>query len=233
MTSFDLHWSVLTKFPDFTFLLFSTWSYSVSINGSLLEFPLPESVKLEICRLLHSLCDLQLRNRVEQVVKFASTFVKSLQSVCCHCRLFVMCCSTIRACRVLRFSRFSFIRINILDTWQLSYPIFPRLWLPDERASFAVLPVHRWPVCFECLVRVVRLADWKKEQMLLLQSRLFPGIRCRKRRRWRARRLIDVPKKWRYVFFCHALDFAALNRLLAKLHCWSVWLSRLTVWFHP
>ncbi|TPP59596.1 Ryanodine receptor 44F [Fasciola gigantica] len=57
-----------------------TRSLSVSISGSLLEFPLPESVKLEICRLLHSLCDLQLRNRVEQVVKFASTFVKSLQS---------------------------------------------------------------------------------------------------------------------------------------------------------
>uniref|UniRef100_A0AA85JZA6 Ryanodine receptor n=1 Tax=Trichobilharzia regenti TaxID=157069 RepID=A0AA85JZA6_TRIRE len=46
---------------------------------SLLEFPLPESVKLEICRLLQNLCDLQLRNRVEQVVRFASKFVRALQ----------------------------------------------------------------------------------------------------------------------------------------------------------
>ncbi|CAH8503543.1 unnamed protein product [Dicrocoelium dendriticum] len=51
-----------------------------SIGGSLLEFPLPESVKLEICRLLHTLCDLQLRHRVEQVIKFANTFVRELQS---------------------------------------------------------------------------------------------------------------------------------------------------------
>ncbi|VDQ13099.1 unnamed protein product [Trichobilharzia regenti] len=48
---------------------------------SLLEFPLPESVKLEICRLLQNLCDLQLRNRVEQVVRFASKFVRALQEV--------------------------------------------------------------------------------------------------------------------------------------------------------
>ncbi|CAL8106014.1 unnamed protein product [Calicophoron daubneyi] len=53
---------------------------NTSINGSLLEFPLPEKVKLEVCRLLHNLCDLQLRNRVEQVVKFASMFVRELQS---------------------------------------------------------------------------------------------------------------------------------------------------------
>ncbi|OON18428.1 hypothetical protein X801_05717, partial [Opisthorchis viverrini] len=51
-----------------------------AIGESLLEFPLPESVQLEVCRLLHTLCDLQLRHRVEQVVKFASTFVKELQS---------------------------------------------------------------------------------------------------------------------------------------------------------
>ncbi|CAI2723066.1 unnamed protein product [Schistosoma spindalis] len=50
-----------------------------STYESLLEFHLPESVKLEICRLLHNLCDLQLRNRVEQVVKFASKFVQALQ----------------------------------------------------------------------------------------------------------------------------------------------------------
>ncbi|TGZ67043.1 hypothetical protein CRM22_004998 [Opisthorchis felineus] len=53
---------------------------STAIGESLLEFPLPESVQLEVCRLLHTLCDLQLRHRVEQVVKFASTFVKELQS---------------------------------------------------------------------------------------------------------------------------------------------------------
>ncbi|TNN17701.1 Ryanodine receptor isoform 2 [Schistosoma japonicum] len=57
---------------------------SLSLRGdstyeSLLQFHLPESVKLEICRLLHNLCDLQLRNRVEQVVKFASKFVQALQ----------------------------------------------------------------------------------------------------------------------------------------------------------
>ncbi|KAA3679890.1 ryanodine receptor 2 [Paragonimus westermani] len=53
---------------------------SAAIGGSLLDFPLPESVKLEICRLLHNLCDLQLRHRVEQVVQFSSTFVRDLQS---------------------------------------------------------------------------------------------------------------------------------------------------------
>ncbi|VEL08707.1 unnamed protein product [Protopolystoma xenopodis] len=41
--------------------------------------PLPESVQLELCRLLNNLCDLQLRNRIELIVLFANIFVSELQ----------------------------------------------------------------------------------------------------------------------------------------------------------
>ncbi|VUZ49839.1 unnamed protein product, partial [Hymenolepis diminuta] len=49
------------------------------ISGSLLDLPLPESVKVEVCNLFHHLCDLQLRHRIESIVKFANTAVSEIQ----------------------------------------------------------------------------------------------------------------------------------------------------------
>ena len=51
------------------------------ISGSLLDLPLPESVKMEVCRLFHCLCDLQLRHRIESIVNFANTAVSEIQNV--------------------------------------------------------------------------------------------------------------------------------------------------------
>uniref|UniRef100_A0A3Q3MUI7 Ryanodine receptor 2b (cardiac) n=1 Tax=Mastacembelus armatus TaxID=205130 RepID=A0A3Q3MUI7_9TELE len=45
----------------------------------LLQMKLPESVKLELCRLLSYLCDCQVRHRVEAVVAFSDNFVGQLQ----------------------------------------------------------------------------------------------------------------------------------------------------------
>ncbi|KAM7538970.1 hypothetical protein Aperf_G00000057777 [Anoplocephala perfoliata] len=50
-----------------------------SITGSLLDLPLPESVKMEVCHLFHHLCDLQLRHRIECIVTFANTAVGEIQ----------------------------------------------------------------------------------------------------------------------------------------------------------
>uniref|UniRef100_A0A5K3EZT7 EF-hand domain-containing protein n=2 Tax=Mesocestoides corti TaxID=53468 RepID=A0A5K3EZT7_MESCO len=50
------------------------------IAGSLLELPLPESVKMEVCRLFHNLCDLQLRHRIECIVTFSNTAVSEIQN---------------------------------------------------------------------------------------------------------------------------------------------------------
>ncbi|KAM3606327.1 uncharacterized protein V6R79_014397 [Siganus canaliculatus] len=48
-------------------------------NQGLLQMKLPEAVKLELCRLLSYLCDLQMRHRVESVVAFSDDFVSQLQ----------------------------------------------------------------------------------------------------------------------------------------------------------
>ncbi|XP_072425167.1 ryanodine receptor 3 isoform X3 [Chiloscyllium punctatum] len=45
----------------------------------LLEKSLPESVKLQMCELLHYFCDCELRHRVEAIVSFADKFVARLQ----------------------------------------------------------------------------------------------------------------------------------------------------------
>ncbi|XP_032882821.1 ryanodine receptor 3 isoform X4 [Amblyraja radiata] len=45
----------------------------------LLEKSLPESVKLQMCELLHYFCDCELRHRVEAIVSFADKFVVKLQ----------------------------------------------------------------------------------------------------------------------------------------------------------
>ncbi|XP_042194266.1 ryanodine receptor 3 isoform X3 [Callorhinchus milii] len=45
----------------------------------LLEKTLPESVKYQMCELLHYFCDCELRHRVEAIVSFADTFVAKLQ----------------------------------------------------------------------------------------------------------------------------------------------------------
>ncbi|XP_031437386.1 ryanodine receptor 3 isoform X2 [Clupea harengus] len=46
---------------------------------SLLEKHLPESVKLQMCELLHYFCDCELKQRIEAIVAFADTFVSKLQ----------------------------------------------------------------------------------------------------------------------------------------------------------
>ncbi len=51
------------------------------IQGSLLDLPLPESVKGEVCSLFHTLCDLQLRHRVESTVFFSNLAVSAIQAV--------------------------------------------------------------------------------------------------------------------------------------------------------
>ncbi|KAL7861798.1 hypothetical protein SRHO_G00132390 [Serrasalmus rhombeus] len=45
----------------------------------LLEKRLPESVKRQMCELLHYFCDCELRHRIEAVVSFSDTFVSKLQ----------------------------------------------------------------------------------------------------------------------------------------------------------
>ncbi|CAG0880143.1 unnamed protein product [Darwinula stevensoni] len=46
----------------------------------LLSMNLAEGVKLQLCRLLHHFCDIQLRHRVESIVSFARDFIPQLQS---------------------------------------------------------------------------------------------------------------------------------------------------------
>ncbi|KTG18525.1 hypothetical protein cypCar_00038520, partial [Cyprinus carpio] len=46
---------------------------------SLLEKKLPESVKRQMCELLHYFCDCELRHRVEAIVSFSDSFVSKLQ----------------------------------------------------------------------------------------------------------------------------------------------------------
>ncbi|XP_065188366.1 ryanodine receptor 3-like isoform X2 [Sycon ciliatum] len=48
-------------------------------TDGLVCLPLHEDVKLQVCRLLQHLCDLQLRHRVEGIVSFADTFVSGMQ----------------------------------------------------------------------------------------------------------------------------------------------------------
>ncbi|XP_073784038.1 ryanodine receptor 3-like isoform X2 [Danio rerio] len=50
-----------------------------SNNKGLLEKKLPESVKRQMCELLHYFCDCELRHRIEAIVSFSDTFVSKLQ----------------------------------------------------------------------------------------------------------------------------------------------------------
>ncbi|VDN13348.1 unnamed protein product [Dibothriocephalus latus] len=56
-------------------------NWRTKIIGSLLDLPLPESVKLEVCHLFQNLCDLRLRHRIESVIHFANTAVGEIQNV--------------------------------------------------------------------------------------------------------------------------------------------------------
>ncbi|VDL92644.1 unnamed protein product [Schistocephalus solidus] len=55
-------------------------NWRTKITGSLLDLPLPESVKLEVCHLFQNLCDLRLRHRIESVIFFANTAVGEIQN---------------------------------------------------------------------------------------------------------------------------------------------------------
>ena len=50
----------------------------------LLHMKMAEGAKLQMCYLLHHLCDVQLRHRVESLVAFSFDFVGDLQSVRVH-----------------------------------------------------------------------------------------------------------------------------------------------------
>ena len=47
----------------------------------LLHMKLAEPVKLELCRILQHLCDLQLRHRIESIIAFSDDFVGRCQNV--------------------------------------------------------------------------------------------------------------------------------------------------------
>lgn len=46
----------------------------------LLTMKMAEGAKLQMCYLLHHLCDIQLRHRVESIINFAHDFVGDLQT---------------------------------------------------------------------------------------------------------------------------------------------------------
>lgn len=47
----------------------------------LLQMKMAEGAKLQMCYLLHHLCDIQLRHRVESIINFSYDYIADLQSV--------------------------------------------------------------------------------------------------------------------------------------------------------
>lgn len=47
----------------------------------LLHMKMAEGAKLQMCYLLHHLCDIQLRHRVESIIAFSFQFVNDIQTV--------------------------------------------------------------------------------------------------------------------------------------------------------
>lgn len=47
----------------------------------LLQMKMAEGAKLQMCYLLHHLCDIQLRHRVESTIAFSHDFISDLQTV--------------------------------------------------------------------------------------------------------------------------------------------------------
>jgi len=47
----------------------------------LLQMKMAEGAKLQMCYLLHHLCDLQLRHRVESIVAFSIDYIGEIQVV--------------------------------------------------------------------------------------------------------------------------------------------------------
>jgi len=47
----------------------------------LLHMKMAEGAKLQMCYLLHHLCDIQLRHRVESIIAFSYQFVNDIQIV--------------------------------------------------------------------------------------------------------------------------------------------------------
>jgi len=58
-----------------------------------------EGAKLWMCYVLHHLCDLQLRHRVESIVAFSVDYMGEIQVVSCHC------CETVRFKKMLFFNK--------------------------------------------------------------------------------------------------------------------------------
>ncbi|CAF4475525.1 unnamed protein product [Didymodactylos carnosus] len=53
-----------------------------NIEEGLLQMKLDEPVKLQMCFVLHHLCDFQLQYRIEAIVAFSEEFVARVQVVC-------------------------------------------------------------------------------------------------------------------------------------------------------
>ena len=53
---------------------------SLKIEEGLLTMSVDDEVKLELCNLLHSVCDYLLRYRIESIISFTVEFVSNLQS---------------------------------------------------------------------------------------------------------------------------------------------------------
>lgn len=63
-----------------------TWDSSFDKEGKdehkkgLLTMKMAEGAKLQMCYLLHHLCDIQMRHRVESIIAFSHDFVGDLQA---------------------------------------------------------------------------------------------------------------------------------------------------------
>lgn len=68
-------------------LLFLKFAYYLVTEGKdehrkgLLNMKMAEGAKLQMCYLLHHLCDTQLRHRVESIISFSHDFVGEIQAV--------------------------------------------------------------------------------------------------------------------------------------------------------
>ncbi|XP_053408017.1 ryanodine receptor-like isoform X6 [Mercenaria mercenaria] len=77
LTDDDMHQLLFLIDPE----TFDEVTYRARAKGNgLLHMKLDEPVKLEVCRILQHLCDIQLRHRIESIIAFSGDFVGSCQN---------------------------------------------------------------------------------------------------------------------------------------------------------